>query len=293
MKNNPAVSWQRVDPSTLDLKGRNVAVIGGTGGIGRAISRSLASRGARVIVVGRTFRDQGVPGLEFVSADLSLLKEARRVGKELPAESLDLVVLTAGIMAGMKRQETAEGIEQDMAVSYLSRLVLVREIAPRLGKDRPGDGLRPRVFVMGFPGYGFAGTADDLNAEKSYSSMTVHGNTVAGNEMLVLDSARRYPGVSFFGLNPGMIESNIRGNMLGEGSFKHRAVEWLIGALSPSAEKYAERLAPLFFAPDLDRHSGAMFNNKAAAVLPTPRLVEPHVSQFIAASEVLASRALS
>jgi hypothetical protein len=53
-----------------------------------------------------------------------------------PAETLDLVIFTTGIFAAPRRQETAEGIERDMAVSYLSRLVLVREIAPRLGKNR-------------------------------------------------------------------------------------------------------------------------------------------------------------
>ncbi len=32
--------------------------------------------------------------------------------------------------------------------------------------------------------------------------MPVHMNTVAGNEMLVLDAAKRYPNASIFGLNP-------------------------------------------------------------------------------------------
>jgi NAD(P)-dependent dehydrogenase (short-subunit alcohol dehydrogenase family) len=199
----------------LDLTGRKAAVVGGTAGIGRAIARALAARGADVVVVGRTFRDQGTRGIEFRSADLSLLREASRVGKELPAETLDLVVMTTGIMAAPKRQETAEGIERDMAVSYLSRLVIVRELASRL-KKRESNGIRPRVFIMGFPGKGNAGSAADLNAEKSYSAMAVHMNTVAGNEMLVLESTKRYPEVDFFGLNPGLVPTSIRGNLLGE-----------------------------------------------------------------------------
>lgn len=47
-------------------------------------------------------------------------------------------------------------------------------------------------------------------------------NTVAGDEMLVLDAARRFPQVNVFGLNPK-----------------------LIGLLSPSAKVYAERMALL------------------------------------------------
>ena len=144
-----------------------VAIVDGTGGIGRAFSRFMASRGASILVVGQTFRDSGVSGVEFIKADLSLMREARRVAAVLPAETLDLVIFTTGIFAAPKRQETAEGIERDMAVSYLllSRLVLVREIAPRLGKNPPAAPMRPRVFIMGYPGTGQAGKLDDLNSE--------------------------------------------------------------------------------------------------------------------------------
>jgi NAD(P)-dependent dehydrogenase (short-subunit alcohol dehydrogenase family) len=292
MKKDKNISWNRVDAASLDLKDLKVAVIGGTGGLGRAFSRSLASRGANVIVVGQTFRDAGVRGIEFLQADLSLMREAKRVGEALPAETLDLVIFTTGIFAAPERQVTAEGIERDMAISYLSRLVILREIAPRLGKDRPAERKKPRVFVMGFPGSGQAGTLDDLNAEKSYKAMPVHMNTVAGNEMLVLDAAKRYPHATFFGLNPGLIKTNIRDNFLGEGTLKSRFAEWMIGLLSQSAETYAEKLTPLLVSPDLESHSGAMFDRKGSAVLPSPALTNTsHVNAFLAASEALVSRA--
>lgn len=291
MKRDKSIAWRRVDPSSLDLAGTKVAVVGGTGGLGRAISRRLASRGASVTVVGQTFRDSGVPGIEFIKADLSLMREAERVAKTLPAEKLDLVVFTTGIFAAPKRQETAEGIERDMAVSYLSRLVILREIAPRLGKDRPGAQLKPRVFIMGYPGTGQIGTLDDLNAEKSYSAMPVHMNTVAGNEMLVLDAAKRYSNATFFGLNPGLIKTNIRDNFLGKDTLKSRFVERMIGLLTPSASTYAERLMPLLVSADLEGHSGAMFDGKGLSILPSPNLTESHVKAFMAASAALVSRA--
>ncbi len=292
MKRDKNISWQRIPAASLDLHGWNAAVIGGTGGLGRALSRSLASRGANVTVVGQTFRDADVKGLEFIKADLSQMREAKRVGEALPAETLDLVVFTTGIFAAPQRQETAEGIERDMAVSYLSRLVILREIAPRLGKDRLSARPKPRVFVMGYPGNGQAGSLDDLNAEKTYSPLPVHMNTVAGNEMLVLDAAKRYPHAAFFGLNPGLIKTNIRDNFLGEGSLKSRLVESLIGLLTPSAETYAEKLTPLLVSKDLEAHSGTMFDRKGLAVLPSPQLGDTsHVNAFLAASEALVSRA--
>ena len=283
--------WHRADSSSVDLKGVKVAIVGGTGGLGRALSRLLASRGASVIVVGQTFRDSDVPGIEFIKADLSLMREAKRVGEALPAETLDIVVFTTGIFAAPKRQETADGLERDMAVSYLSRLVILREIAPRLGKSRKAASMKPRVFVMGFPGTGQAGTLDDLNAEKSYRAFPVHMNTVAGNEALVFDAVKRYPHVSFFGLNPGLHKTDIRKNWAGD-TLKAHVMEWMIGLLTASPETYAERIAPLLVAPDLDAHNGAMFDQKGNPILPSPKLTDAsYVSAFIGNSEALVARA--
>ena len=220
------------------------------------------------------------------------MREAQRVAVSLPAEDLDLLVFTTGIMAGPKREETAEGIERDMAVSYLSRLVIVREIGPRLGKNRPAAPMKPRVFIMGFPGTGQAGKLDDLNAERSYGRWAAHVNTVAGNEMLVLDAAKRYPNASFFGLNPGIIKTNIRSNLFGGDTLLYRFIEWMTGLLAPSAETYAERLTPLLVSPDIEAHSSAMFDRKGMAILPTPNLTDSaYANAFIAASEALVSRA--
>ncbi len=293
MKTNKNFHWQRVPASALDLAGWKAAVVGGTGGLGRAISRTLAARGARVTVVGQTFRDENAPNLTFVKADLSLMREARRIARALPAEQLDLLVFTTGIFAAPQRQETAEGLERDMAVSYLNRLVMLRELAPRLGKAR-ARGRKPRVFVMGYPGTDQAGTLGDLNAEKAYSGMAVHMNTVAGNEMLVLDAAKRYPDALVFGLNPGLIKTHIRDNFLGKGSFKSRLTETLIGWFMPSPAQYAATIVPLLVSPDLEEHGGALFNRKGEAIEPSSKLTDrTHVERFLAESEALVARAMA
>jgi NAD(P)-dependent dehydrogenase (short-subunit alcohol dehydrogenase family) len=290
LKRDKSWTWRRVDPSDLHLEGMKVAIVGGTAGLGRALSRLMASRGARIVIVGQTFRDVDVPGVEFIQADLSLMREAKRVGQALPAETLDTVVFTTGIFAAPKREETPEGLERDLAVSYLSRLVILREIAARLGKNRKALS-KPRVFVMGFPGTGQAGNLDDLNAEKSYSAFPVHMNTVAGNEALVLDAAKRYPQATFFGLNPGLHKTDIRKNFWGN-SLKSRLMEWMIGLLTAGPEKYAERIVPLIVSPDLEARSGAMFDQKGNPILPSPKLTDAsYVRALIANSEALVARA--
>lgn len=290
MKRDKGVVWHRRAASALGAEGKQITVVGGTGGIGRALSRHLASLGADVTVVGQTFRDAGTPGIKFIQADLSLMREAQRVATELPAQTLDMVIFTTGIFAAPQRQETSEGIERDLAVSYLNRLVMLHAIAPHLGTQRIQRAMKPRVFLVGYPGGGQIGTFDDLNAEKSYKAFPAHMNTVAGNEMLVLDTAKRYPHATFFGLNPGLIKTNIRDNFFGKDSLKSRMAETLIGLLTPTVEAYAERIVPLLLTPDIEGCSGAMFNNKGQAILPSAGLSDAHILKFMAASEALVAR---
>jgi hypothetical protein len=161
-----------------------------------------------------------------------------------------------------------------------------------LGKDRSAARMKPRVFIMGYPGVGQAGTLDDLDAEKSYGAMRAHMNTVAGNEALVLDAAKRYPQMNVFGLNPGLHRTDIRNNLFGAGSLKSRFAEWMIGLLTQSPEDYAEHLAPLLVSPDLEAHGAAMFDRKGNAIQPSAKLTDgSYVDAFIAASEALVARA--
>lgn len=288
MKKDTSVSLRVT--GTTDLNGKRIAVVGGTGGIGQALSRKMAAQGAQVNVVGRNFRDAGTPGIQFVHADLSLMSDAERVAQLLPAEDLDMLILTTGIFAAPQRQETAEGLERDMAVSYLSRLVLVRNLADRLGTARPTSSPRARVFIYGYPGAGQSGHLEDLNFEQSYTAMKAHMSTVAGNEALVLDAAQRYPAVGFFGLNPGLIKTSIRSNMLGENSLKHRAVETMIGWLTPTVDTYAGRILPLLTTPDLETRTGLMFDKKGNAIQPSSPMTPHHVHQVITTSEDVLSR---
>jgi NAD(P)-dependent dehydrogenase (short-subunit alcohol dehydrogenase family) len=271
--------------------GKKAIIVGGTGGLGRALGHFLATNGTKVVVVGQTFRDVDTPNIEFVKADLSLLREAKRIADLLPAESSDLLVFTAGIFAAPQRQVTADGIERDMAVSFLNRLVMMRAMAPRLGVGRVHGQTKSRVFIMGFPGTGQRGDPNDLNSEQNYKAFWAHNNTVAGNEALVLDAARRYPQIDVFGLNPGLIKTAIRSNFLGDGSLKHRLVEFLFGLTTQSAAQYARRLAPLLISPTITGFSGAIFNGKGKAVLPSPAFTESYVTEYIASSEALAKHA--
>jgi NAD(P)-dependent dehydrogenase (short-subunit alcohol dehydrogenase family) len=284
----------RLSPiAQLDLSAKKLAIVGGTNGLGRAIAQQALARGADVTVIGRTFRDEPAARLTFVAADLSSMSEAVRVGRELPAESFDVVLFTTGIIAARKREETQEQVERDVAISYLNRLAILQGLSPRLGSAREDGAPRPRVFVMGSPGVGTLGDPGDLNSEENYKPLAAHANTVAGNEILVLGAKDRFPGPAFFGLGPYLIKTGIRSNLLGEGSITHRLVETAVGIFMQSPETYAKRIVPLLFAPELEGRTGLMFGHKAQPIRPTQGLDGAYVNRYLSASEALLRRALS
>ncbi|MGI5502288.1 SDR family NAD(P)-dependent oxidoreductase [Lentzea sp. CA-135723] len=276
--------------SRLDLTGKRLTVIGGTNGLGQAVAQQALALGADVTVVGRTLRDAPHERLRFVKADLSSMSEALRLGEELPVEAEDVVLFTNGITAAKAREETPEGVERDMAVSYLSRYALLRGLDPRIGAGRSA---RARVFVMAGPGGDQDGNPDDLNALTGYNQNTAHMNTVAANEALTVNGAGSETGPAYFGLNPGLVKTDIRANYLGEGSFAHRATETLVGMLAQSARTYARRIVPLLFTADLDGRTGLMFDRKARPIRPSLGMTPDRVESFMTASDSLLRHALS
>lgn len=248
-----------------DIIDKKVLIVGGTSGLGQAIAQEVAKLGAKVKVVGRSFKDEGVPNISFEKSDLSSVKEAKRLGESALDTDYDIVVLTVGILAAGTRQENSEGLEMDLAVSYLSRFVILKYLVPRLKKGA-------RVFIMGFPG---ANTKDfkidDLNSEKGYSNLGfTHLNTVAGNEALVLYYAATDKDHVYFGLNPGLIKTNIRSIVWESGYFTKvlgGVMEFLIGVFGTSAQTYGKTISQLIFAEGLEQHSGIHFNPAGKPIL--------------------------
>ena len=182
---DPTFSWAR-PASLVAASGKRVVIVGGTGGLGRELALASSDAGADVTVVGRSFRDGPASKIKFIKADLESMKEASRVGAELSSAPWDIVVLTTGIISAPKREATAEGLERDLAISYLSRLAILDVLAPRLAETPTPS----RVFVMGFPGAGEAGMLGDLNAEKGpYEQFKVY---VYNGQSLLLGLSVRF-----------------------------------------------------------------------------------------------------
>ncbi len=287
------IKIRKADVNSKSFENKRVVVVGGTNGLGRSIAKNMVSKGASVTVVGRTFRDAGVNNISFLEADFCSLKAAETIADKIPAEDLDYLVLTTGIFSSVTRKETHEGVEVDLAVSYLSRYVLLRKIADRLGVNRNGDA-KVKVFIMGFPGMNVKANIEDFNSEKRYNAGTAHYNTIIGNEAIVHKYSMKNNGFHCFGLNPGLIKSDIRTGLTGQDSLLTRIVEWFISAFNQDSDTYADKLMSLFLSSDLDDYNGLMFN-KNADLIETSKvfLKSSYIDAVIQASDDVIKKVLA
>lgn len=74
--------------------------------------------------------------------------------------------------------------------------------------------------------------------------------------------------------------------MFGNGIFQS-VTETIVGWFNQSADDYAKKIVPLFVSPDIQKHSGAMFNNKGQAIFSSQGFTKSFVKDFIAKSEEL------
>src|SRR5581483_6838285 len=162
----------------MELTGRTVLLTGATGGIGHAIARALAQRGAKLLLTGRR-ADVLEPlaaelGGEAIAADLA---DAAAV-EELAGRCghADVLVANAGLSSsGNVETFTAEQLDRAVRVNLIAPMQLSRLLAPAMA----GRGAGHLVFVSslsgmtGQPGssvysatkFGLRGFAQSLRAE--------------------------------------------------------------------------------------------------------------------------------
>jgi dehydrogenase/reductase SDR family protein 12 len=163
------------DPGPGALAGRTALVTGPTSGLGRATAASLASLGARVVLVGRSRERLSDAAAELanrygdaarfpiVVADMSSLANVREAVVTIEASEprLDILIDSAGAIYA-ERTVTAEGLEGTLATMVVGPFALISGLLPLL--EASGDG---RVITVASGGmYGQALPLDDLQFEQ-------------------------------------------------------------------------------------------------------------------------------
>lgn len=199
---------------------KTIVITGGTDGIGRALAQTYLGRGDQVVIVGTSHakgeaflaasRGQGAESrASFIQARLELIDENTRLIDQLAARfgKLDMLVLGARYHRST-RVETADGLEFNFALVYLSRFLLSHGLVGPL--RRAGN-----AVVLNFADAGSFGPPqwDDLQQAKQYHGMTAMVQAGILNGLLAVDFADRYSGTNIRYVNnfPGPVVTSFAG----------------------------------------------------------------------------------
>jgi len=291
------------------LVGKTALVTGGTDGIGKEIARGLAGQGANVLLVGRD-SDKGArargdlcestrnPHVEFLQADLSLIKEADRLAREISRRwlSLDYLVHSAGVVRG-RRELTIEGVESNFAINYLGRFALTARLLPLLEAAGQPDH-SARIVIIG--GAALNGTIhfEDVNLTSNFRTLRAVGQFCQANDVFTVELGRRLaaadgsPHVTITSLKVGVVKTNIR-----------REFPWWMRLLVPLLDPFlaqtpveaARSALKLLLAEDLEGSSGALFLKirKFRRIEPGANTLDPGMGALLwSLSDRLVRRAL-
>ncbi|MFF0450354.1 SDR family NAD(P)-dependent oxidoreductase [Streptomyces sp. NPDC004609] len=145
----------------MDMRGARFLITGGTSGVGAALVRALAGRGARVAICGRdtaAVARAGAGGVHAWRADLSVPGEAARVVALAAGRlgGLDVVVANAGVqyptpLTSGPAPEVLSRAREEIAVNLTSVAELAAASWPHLGASPA-----PAAFVAVTSGLAYA-----------------------------------------------------------------------------------------------------------------------------------------
>ena len=198
------------------IDGKVCIVTGATSGIGLVTAETLATKGARVILVGRDRaranealarikRRVAGAAIESEIADLSRLDEVRSLGARLAAlPRIDVLINNAGAMF-QRRQTTPDRLERTFALTHMAYFVLTDLLRDRLIESAPAR----IVNVASEAHRGAKLDFDDLQSEHSYRGFAAYGRSKLCNILFTRELARRLQGTGVTAncLHPGFVAS--------------------------------------------------------------------------------------
>ncbi|MFW6259060.1 MAG: SDR family NAD(P)-dependent oxidoreductase [Halochromatium sp.] len=260
----------------MDLADKTALVTGANSGLGKAVARALAARGARVLMVardperGEAARAEleaatGNSGLELLLADLKSQAQVRALAAEVKerAPALDFLVNNAGT-AFPKRCLTEDGIECTLAVNHLAPFILTNLLFDQLKAAAPS-----RIVNVGTR-INESMELGDLNWEgRSFRMMRAYVESKLGMLHVTREFAKRIKGsgVTINCVFPGVFKSNLGGTDGAQGLF-WKSVSLLLGWALAQPEQAAERVMYLLESPEVAEISGEYFGDCRVIAMP-------------------------
>ncbi|CUS15371.1 unnamed protein product [Tuber aestivum] len=194
-----------------------VFAVGATSGIGESALRTFVSNTVdpTVYFVGRsesagskiTADLQALnpsSKVQFLRADTTLLSTVDGVTNQIAAseEKLNLLFMSPGYMTMQSRDESPEGIDRKMAISYYARVRFALNLLPLLSTSEPA-----RVISVLGPGNEASLDMKDLGlaAPGSFSLTAVARHTITMTSLTFEHLSRQYPNIGWIHATPGFV----------------------------------------------------------------------------------------
>jgi retinol dehydrogenase-14 len=249
------------------MAGRVCVVTGATAGMGAVMATELARRGATVVLVARSaekaartreavVRAAGHDRVQTVLADLAVQAQVRAAAARIAELFPSVHVLINNAAAYTRtREETADGIEMQLAVNHLSPFLLTNLLLDRLRAGAPA-----RVVTMSSGAHNTAAPRwDDLGMRERYNGLRQYSNTKLFNLLMTRELARRHPAPELIAnaMHPGVV-----GTALLFGGF---APLRLLKPFMRTPEQGARTAVYLASAPEAAGVTGEYFKNDRPA----------------------------
>jgi len=203
-----------------DLSGKTVLVTGGSSGLGEETARSMAAKGAHVVITARNLAQMeeavaniqvDVPEakLDTLTCDLASLESIKAAGAEANErfEKIDILINNAGVMACPKTH-TSDGFEMQFGTNHLGHFALTKHLMPLIRK-----GHDMRVVNLSSRGHHItAADLEDPNFETSeYAPWVSYGRSKTANILFTKGLEDRFAneGIHSYAIHPGGIQTNL------------------------------------------------------------------------------------
>lgn len=255
-----------MNDSTKCMLNKICVVTGATSGIGKETAIALVLKGAFVIIIGRDVKKckatvnkikllTGSTLIDYLCSDLSDLKQVRNLAKVLKQnyDHIDVLVNNAGGYF-IKRYESVDGYEMNLALNYLSPFLLVSLLMDLLEKSDRGRiiNVSSGAHVQGEIQF------DDLQSKRQFNGFKSYAQSKLALILFTYELVRKLKNtnISVNAMDPGLVATNFGKN---NGLLRFFLRRLIKGRNDISAAEGAETVIFLATSPEISNITGGYF----------------------------------